>query len=140
MTNDTPIGVIPKTPAEVAKAILYIALTAGGLIVAARGEDKIVSLDEIITIAIIVGGLIPVYLLSGTIVKTVVAFGLAAGNALNVIIIGGVLGLGDVTLDDWILIGIQAFAAIGIAVVPNAPARPLVSIAPLPSEDTRHAA
>lgn len=120
MSNDAPFGVIPKTPAEVAKALVYTALTAGGLLITARG-DKVVTLDEIITIVIVVVGLIPVYWIAGTRAKTAVAFVLAALNALNVIFIGGVAGFGDVTLDDWILVGIQAFAAIGVAVTPNSP-------------------
>lgn len=121
MTNTAPdFTLIPRTPGEVAKSIVYIALAAGGLLVTSRA-DKHVSLDEIITIVILVVGLVPVYLLAGTKVKTLIAFVLAALNAVNVLFIGGVAGFGSVTLDDWILIGIQAFAAIGIAVVPNAP-------------------
>lgn len=118
--TDNGITLIPQTPGQVAKSLVYVALTAGGLLVSARA-DKTVTLDEIITIVIVVVGLIPVYFLRGTEVKTSVAFVLAALNALNVIFIGGVAGFGSVTLDDWILIGIQAFAAIGIAVVPNSP-------------------
>lgn len=118
MTN-SEISVIPKTPGEVAKAILYVGLAAVALFQTSNADNKI-ELHELISIAILVLGLVPVYWFAGTRVKTGIAFGLAGLNALNVLLIGGIGSFGDVSLNDWITIGLQAFAAIGIAVVPNA--------------------
>lgn len=115
MNNE--ISLIPKTPAEVAKSILYLALAVGGLLINAGSGPFTLTLA--LSIAILVLGLLPVYLLTGTLVKAAVAFGLAALNALNVIFIGGVAGFGGVTRNEWITIGIQAFAAIGIIFIPN---------------------
>lgn len=115
MNNE--ISLIPKTPAEVAKSILYLALAVGGLLINAGSGPFTLTL--LLSIVILVLGLLPVYLLTGTLVKAAVAFGLAALNALNVIFIGGVAGFGGVTRNEWITIGIQAFAAIGIIFIPN---------------------
>ncbi len=116
--SDPIISLIPKSPAEVAKAILYIAITALAIFRTslAAGLDLI----GILAIIIAIVGLIPVYLLTGTLVKTVTAFALAALQAL-VLVVGPGLGLGDVTIDSWIGVLLAAFAAIGIAVVPNKP-------------------
>lgn len=119
MTNSA-VSLIPKTPSEVAKAILYVGVAAVALFQTAIGDNR-VELHELLSVGILVVGLVPVYWLSGTAVKTGVAFALAALNALNVIFIGGVSSFGDVSLNDWITIGLQALAAIGIAVVPNRP-------------------
>lgn len=119
MSNtEAPFALIPKSPAEVAKAIVYLGLTAlaiyrvsapGGIIPA-----------EWVNIGIGVLGIIPVYLLAGTVVKMIIAFALAGGQAL-VLVLGPALGWGDVSGDSWIGVAFAAFAAIGIAVVPNKP-------------------
>lgn len=113
----TEISIIPKTPSEVAKSIVYVALAVGALLINSGSGAFTLTLG--LSIAILVLGLVPVYFLSGTAVKAGVAFGLAALNALNVIFIGGVAGFGGVTRNEWITIGIQAFAAIGIIFIPN---------------------
>src|SRR4051812_2505234 len=97
MSNE--ISLIPKSPAEVAKAILYIALTALGFYSTLSVDG--LSTRDILTIAVAGLGLIPVYLLAGTVVKTTVAFGLAALQAV-IVVLGPTLGLGALTLNDWI--------------------------------------
>ena len=114
--SEAPIALIPKSPGEVAKALIYIALTALAILQTSLSGG--VTLVEIIQIAVAVVGLIPVYLLAGTLVKTLTAAGLAAAQAL-VLILVNVASIADVPLGSWIGVIIAAFAAIGIAVVPN---------------------
>ena len=67
--------------------------------------------------------LIPVFLLAGTIVKTIAAFVLAGLQALVVpfSVLVGWTSWGAVTFDDWSGAVLAAFLAVGIAVVPNKP-------------------
>ena len=115
--SNTPVTVIPKTPAEVAKAIIYIALSALGILQAALATHHFGLVDGL-NIAVVVFGAIPVYLFSGTLVKTIIGFSLAALEAL-IHILGSVVGLGAVSAADWIGIAFAAFAAVGIAIIPN---------------------
>ncbi len=113
------ITLIPKSPAEVAKAIVYIALTALAIFRTANSDEVIVPAEWV---GIIIGviGLIPVFLLAGTSVKVITAFALAGGQAL-VLALGPALGWGTVSGDAWLGVIFAAFAAIGIGVVPNKP-------------------
>lgn len=119
MSTSTEITLIPKSPAEVAKAIAYIALTALAILRTSL-TDHHVDATELTNIVLAVVTIIPIYLLAGTLVKTVVAFASAALQAI-VVVLGGVLGFGQITFDDWIGITLAAFAAIGIAIIPNKP-------------------
>lgn len=112
------ISLIPKSPAEVAKAITYIAITALALLQTSLAGG--LTLVEYLVLGIAVVTAIPVYLLAGTTVKTVVAFVSAALQAL-VLAIGDATNLADVSAADWITILFAALAAIGIALVPNKP-------------------
>lgn len=135
MSSEARIALIPKTPAEVAKAILYLVVTVLAIyrISAADG----VTAAEWVNIGIAILGLIPVYWFAGTLVKTIIAFALAGAQAL-VLVLGTSLGFSDVTPDSWIGVALAAFAAIGIAVVPNKPmidARDTNNISSLPPGD-----
>lgn len=116
-TNEVAIGLKPTTPAEVAKAIVYIALSALGILTAALSDDHL-SLVEILQAVVIVAGAIPVYLLTGTIPKTVAAFVTALVQALMLLVTDWA-DLGDVSLASWMTVVLAAFAGIGVAVVPN---------------------
>ena len=111
-------SLIPQSPGEVAKAILYIALTALAIFRTASVDGLVAS--EWIALVIAVVGLIPVYLVAGTLAKTIAAFVLAGGQAL-VLALGPILGLADISADAWIGVAFASFAAIGIAIVPNSP-------------------
>lgn len=119
MSDTNEITLIPKTPSEVAKAIVYIALTALAIFRTANADNLIVP-AEWVGIILAVIGVVPVFLLAGTLVKTVAAFALAGGQAL-VLALGPALGWGAVSADAWFGVIFAAFAAIGIAVVPNKP-------------------
>jgi hypothetical protein len=118
MTRTPPISITPKTPTDVSKALVYIILTAFAALQVAQ-TDGTVSIVEILTTVVGVVGLIPVYLLAGTWVKTAAAFVLAALQALIVIFVGGAGDFGSLGFSDWVSVALAAFAAIGIAVVPN---------------------
>ena len=115
------VDLIPKTPQEVTKALLVIAVTLFAFVRAAvvDGFTPAEGLQLIIQAIT----LIPVYLLGGTLVKTVAAFLLAGLQALVVpfAVLVGWSSWGQITFDDWAGAILAAFLAIGIAVVPNAP-------------------
>lgn len=115
--SSNAFGIIPKTPAAVAKAIVYIALAAVGILTTALADDVLTSL-ELIQTGIIVAGAIPVYLLAGTVAKTISAFAVALGQAVVLLIADGT-ALADVSIASWLGVVVAAFAAIGVAVVPN---------------------
>lgn len=116
--SEAQIALIPKSPSEVAKAIVYIALTA--LAIYRVSVIDGLTTAEIINIVIAIVGTVPVYLLAGVLVKTITAFALAGLQSL-VLALGPILGFGALTIDSWIGVAFAAFAAIGIAVVPNKP-------------------
>lgn len=121
MTTPTEpaFGLKPTTPAEVAKAIVYIALGAVTILASVLTDGELTTF-ELIQVAIVVVGLIPVYLLTGTATKTAAAFVVALLQGAAALIASG-LGLGDIGPGAWLAVVVGAFAAIGIAVVPNAP-------------------
>ena len=111
------------TPAGVAKVITYIALAAVAVLIPALSDDQL-SLVEIINTVIAAVGAIGVYWATANgYVKTIVAFGLAALQALVLIVADG-SGLGDVSIANWLAVAVAAFAAIGVAIVPNKPVEP----------------
>lgn len=120
-TQIDKLSFIPKTPAEATKAILVIAVTLFAFLRAALadGFTPVEGLQFVIQAVT----LIPVFLLAGTLVKTIAAFVLAGLQAL-VVPFGVLVGWqdwGSVTFDDWAGAILAAFLAVGIAVVPNAP-------------------
>jgi hypothetical protein len=119
--SNPEISVIPKSPAEVAKAITYIVLTGASLVVAAQSSNGHVTLAAGLAIAVQVLALIPIYLLAGTAVKTVIAFASAAASTLIQLFVGGYHPL---SFADYVAVALAAFAAIGITVVPNKPTVP----------------
>ncbi|TDX78734.1 hypothetical protein EDF35_1948 [Rathayibacter sp. PhB151] len=120
-TTEPTVALIPKSPQEVTKAILVIAVTLfasiraslGGGIVPVEGLQLII---QAVT-------LVPVFFLTGTAVKTAAAFGLAGLQALVVpfSVLVGWNAWASISFDDWAGAIIAAFLAIGIAVVPNSP-------------------
>lgn len=111
------ISLKPTTPSEVAKAIVYIALAALGILVTALGDNHL-SLVEILQVCIVIAGAIPVYLIAGTIPKTISAF-VVAGLQASVLLIIEAASIADIGVASWLGVIIAAFAAIGVAVVPN---------------------
>lgn len=122
-TTNPEISVIPKTPAEVAKAITYIALTALSLVVAVQqgSANHAVSLAAGLSIALQVIALVPIYLFAGTAVKTGIAAISAAGSILIQLFVGGYHPL---TLADYVSLAIAVAATFGVALVPNKPMTP----------------
>jgi hypothetical protein len=113
-------SVTPTTPSQVAKAILYIVLTVAAVYEQAHGS---LTLPVVLAMVVAALGVIPVYFAPGVVLKTVIAFALAIVQGL-VIIVGNTLTFGDLShlgATVWIGLIISAFAAIGIAVVPNTP-------------------
>lgn len=123
--NDRPVALIPKTPQETVKAILVIAVT---LFAALRASlsDGIVSPVEGVQLVIQAVTLIPVFLLTGVVLKTIAAFILAGLQALVPAIsaLVGWTAWGSITFDDYAGAILAAMLAVGIAVVPNAPPKP----------------
>lgn len=135
MTNpavEKDIDLIPTTPGEAAKALIYIALSALGILQIAL-TDGAVSLIEILNAAIIVVGVVPVYLLAGRWPKTIAAFVVALAQAVVVLLVNGATGFADIAISDWFGVIIGAFAAIGVALVPNSPKPGPSAVVPTPS-------
>lgn len=109
---------VPKSASEVAKAIVYIALTAGSLIVAAQqsSASHAVDLNHALSIGIQVLALIPLWLFAGTLVKTLIAAASAVASTLIQLFVGGYHPL---TFADYISLAIAASAVFGVAIVPN---------------------
>jgi hypothetical protein len=118
-TPETSVSLIPRTPGEVAKAIVYILLGVVGVLVTALADDKIDGVELILAVIALIGAT-PVYLLAGTAVKTIVTF-LVAGLQSTALLVADGAGFADVSLSSWLVVVVTAFAAIGVAVVPNAP-------------------
>ena len=121
MTTTKPDAVrfIPTTPTEVAKAIVYIALTALGVLAVSLKAGEVTGLTYL-TAALAVVTLVPVYFLSGTAVKTAVAFISAALQGV-ILLLGDGVAFSEIQPADYIGVLFTAFAAIGVLVVPNAP-------------------
>lgn len=111
------VSYVPKTPAEAAKAIGQIAVTAISALVAASSGG--VSLTEGISILLLVVSLVPVYLVSGTKVKVVVA-GITAALQVIATLATNWSDLGAITGSEWTLVLLAVMNAIGIGVIPNA--------------------
>lgn len=119
--KEAPVSFIPKTPQEATKAILVIVVTLFAFIRGAIGDGF--TAGEGLQFVIQAVTLVPVFLLSGVLVKTVAAFLLAGLQALVVpfSVLVGWTDWSKVTFDDWSGAILAAFLAIGIAVIPNAP-------------------
>jgi hypothetical protein len=83
MTNtNSEISLIPKSPAEVAKAILFIVVgLAAYLKDAISGGISPIEAEQLVVTFVT---LVPLYLLAGTMVKTITVFASAALQALAV--------------------------------------------------------
>lgn len=101
-----------------AKSIMYIALAAVAFLVTAAADD-LLTLDEILNLAIVVLGAVVVYLVPnlpsgvGAYAKTIAAFATAAIITLLSFLTDGV------TVTEWLQVLIAAFAGIGVYIVPN---------------------
>lgn len=101
-----------------AKSLLYIALATIGVLITALA-DNTVTTPELVNIAIVGVGAIAVYLVPnlaegpGTVLKTIVAFVVAALVALQSFLSDGI------TASEWLQIAVAAFAGIGVFIMPN---------------------
>jgi hypothetical protein len=118
-TKTDKVALIPTTPAEVSKAIVYIGLTALGILAVALKAGELTGVTYL-TIALAVVTLVPVYVLSGTAVKTAVAF-ISAGLQAVILLLGDGVAFSEIQPADYIGVLFTAFAAIGVLVVPNKP-------------------
>lgn len=113
-----------------AKSIVMI-IAAGVAILTAALSDNVVTATESVNIGIAVVTAVGVYLVPNLpegparYGKSFVALGGAALTAL-VAILGGTLGFADVTTSDWLSVALAGLAAIGLYIIPNAPAVPTV--------------
>lgn len=103
-----------------AKAIVYIALAVVGVLVTALTDD-VVTMPELVNIAIIGVGAVATYLVPnlpegpGGFLKAAVAFVAAALVALQSFLTDGI------TTAEWLQIAVAAFAGIGVYIIPNEP-------------------
>lgn len=124
--SPTPVVGDITTPAGVSKLLLYIGLTVAGFMVTALADDNLSTL-EIINAAIAALGAFLVYQVGAAHgLKTIATFALAALQALVLVIADG-SNLADVSAANWFAIVIAAFAGIGVALVPNKPARSVIN-------------
>lgn len=117
------VELIPKTPQETVKALLVIAVTLFAALRASLSDD-VFSPVEGVQLIIQAATLIPVFLLTGVVLKTIAAFVLAGLQFLVPAItsLAGWQAWDSLTFDDYAGAILAAMLAIGIAVVPNAPA------------------
>lgn len=127
ITKEPEVILKPTTVGEVAKAVIYIALAALGILITALADNHL-SAVELIQTAIVVAGVVPVYLIAGTIPKTISAFVVAALQSVLLLVADGT-GFAEVSIASWLGVIVAAFAAIGVAVVPNSGKPGLVEIA-----------
>lgn len=117
------VSLIPQTPQETVKALLVIAVT---LFAALRASlsDGTFSPVEGVQLIIQAATLIPVFLLTGVALKTIAAFVLAGLQFLvpSISALAGWQAWSSLTFDDYAGAILAAMLAVGIAVVPNAPA------------------
>lgn len=120
---EPPVSFIPKTPQEAFKAILVIAVTLFAAVRASLSDGELSPIEGV-QLLIQALTLIPVFLLAGVVPKTIAAFLLAALQALIPAIgaLAGWTAWGAITFDDYAGAILAAMLAIGIAVIPNAPA------------------
>lgn len=118
------IEFIPKTPQEAVKAILVIVVTLFAALRASLSGDGEVTPIEGIQLLIQALTLIPVFILSGVWPKTISAFLLAGLQALipPISALAGWTAWSSLTFDDYAGAILAAMLAVGIAVIPNAPA------------------
>lgn len=122
--RDKPVSFIPQTPQEAIKAILVIAVTLFAAVRASLSGDGILTPIEGVQLVIQALTLLPVFIFAGVWPKTISAFLLAGLQAL-IPAIGALAGWtewGSITFDDYAGAILAAMLAIGIAVIPNAPA------------------
>lgn len=117
------VELIPKTPQETVKALLVIAVTLFAALRASLSDD-VFSPVEGVQLIIQAATLIPVFLLTGVLLKTIAAFILAGLQFLVPAIsaLAGWQAWSSLTFDDYAGAILAAMLAIGIAVIPNAPA------------------
>lgn len=116
ITPTTPLS----HPSQVAKAILYIALTVAAVFEQAQG---VITLPVVLAMILAALGVVPVYFVVGTRLKVIIAFAVAIVQGL-VIIVGTTLTGHDLlhlSATVWVGLVISGLAAIGVAVVPNKP-------------------
>lgn len=116
------VELIPKTPQETVKALLVIAVTLFAALRASLSDD-VFSPVEGVQLIIQAATLIPVFLLTGVVLKTIAAFVLAGLQFLvpSISALAGWQSWSSLTFDDYAGAILAAMLAIGIAVVPNAP-------------------
>lgn len=121
--DDAPVSFIPKTPQEAFKAILTVLVTLFAAI-RASVSDGVFSPAEGLQLIIMAVTIVPVFILGGTFAKTVAAFVLAGLQFLMpaVSVLAGWDSWSAITFDDYAGAILAAMLAIGIAVIPNAPA------------------
>lgn len=107
----------PDTPAEVAKAIVYMFLGGAGALVPALADNNITAI-ELVQTAIIVIGLIPVYVLGSNAAKTA-SVAIITGLQVVANLLAQFNGWADIPASAWLTVIITAFAGIGVAVTPN---------------------
>lgn len=101
-----------------AKSLLYVLLAIAGVLVTAL-TDNVVTISELVNIAIIGVGAVGVYVTPNApegvarFLKTGVAFTAAALVALSSFLTDGI------TAAEWMQIAIAAFAGIGVYIIPN---------------------
>jgi hypothetical protein len=116
-------NVVANNIGHYAKSLIYIGLAGVGVLIASLADGK-VSDVEFVNVIIAFLGAIPVYWFANKATgvfqytKTIVAFLVAALSALAVILVNGA-GIGGVTVAEWLNVAVVAFAAIGVAVIPN---------------------
>lgn len=125
------VDLIPSTPGEVAKALVYIALSAIGILIAALG-DNFLSAVEIVQLVIVVAGAVPVYLIAGTVPKTIAAFIVAGAQAILLVLVD-VTNFADISTVSWLVVIVAAFAGIGVAIVPNGSRHGPLAVVPTPT-------
>lgn len=107
------------------KAILMIVLTAVTFLVTAAADD-VLTLDEVLNLIVMVLGAVVVYLVPnlptgiGAYAKTIAAFLTAGVVALLAFLTDGV------TLTEWLQVLLAAFAGVGVFIVPNESATPIL--------------
>lgn len=112
---------VGSNPATVAKALVYLVITIGGLpaTVALLGGD--VSPASIVRFAIAVLGAIVVWRVPSDALAKALAAGALAGLQALALVVVGVAGWSQVTLADWMGVLVAVLAALGVGITPNAP-------------------
>lgn len=125
---------IPKSPADVAKAIAYSVVAVAVALIPITADD-VVSNPELLILAVAVLGILGVYWLRGTIAKVSIAFAVAGLQALALVITDLNPGFGQVTTTQWLVVLVTAASAIGVGFIPNGGAAGLIKAS---KRDGRH--